>query len=131
VAVFYVAWVMWKKTVLTQHPEWRENPSEADYSGIKSFWRREIKNEATQAILEGVFEGKDLTITQTWTPEYKTSTNPFWALLGSPNGNGIIYFLTDNKKALKGKRIVSIKARGISSQESALGYYFTMWATFE
>ena len=35
----------------------------------------------------------------------------------------MIYFLTDNKVALKGKGIVSISATTINN-------YYTMWATF-
>ena len=123
-----VAWAMWQKTVLTQFPEMAIDPSKADYSGIKSFWRREIDNPDTRAILEEAFKGKDIKSTQSWTPEdTNQDTNPFWALLGSPNGNGIQYFLTDNKVAVKGKGIKTISATTLQSSKMS---YFTMWATF-
>lgn len=123
-----VAWLMWQKTVLLANPAWAEDPSKADYSGIKSFWRREIKNPDTTSILDEAFKGKDMTKTQTWTPEdTNQDTNAFWPLLGSPNGNGIQYFLTDNKVAVKGKGIKSISATKIQSDD---GGHYTMWATF-
>ncbi|KAJ5900403.1 uncharacterized protein N7473_004473 [Penicillium subrubescens] len=42
-----VAWELWKRTVLTENPEWKNDMSKADYSGVMSFWRREIDNEDT------------------------------------------------------------------------------------
>ncbi|MCJ1471609.1 hypothetical protein MMC13_000249 [Lambiella insularis] len=123
-----VAWWMWTKTVLKQNPAWEANPAQADYSGIKSFWRREIDNPDTKSILDDAFDGKDITSTQTWTPkDTDQDTNPFWALLGSPNGNGIQYFLTDNKVALGGKGIISISATTVQSSDAN---YYSMWATF-
>lgn len=124
-----VAWLMWQKTVLKANPAWVEDPSKADYSGIKSFWRRIISNEETISILDDAFKGEDNTITRTWTPEdTNPDTNAFWPLLGSPNGNGIQYFLTDNKVALKGKGIKSISARMVDESDAAR---YTMWATFD
>ena len=120
-----VAWWMWKKTVLKDNPKWEEKPNEADFSGIKSFWRRMIKNADTQEILTEAFQGVEpAVITKTWTPEDPDpDKNPFWALLGSPNGNGIQYFLRDNKNALRGKGIKSIKA-------GLIGGEWNMWAIF-
>ena len=123
-----VAWAMWTRTVLTDNPQWAQDPSQADYSGLKAFFRREIKNAETTAILNEAFAGKDLTTTQTWTPEDPDqNTNAFWPLLGSPNGNGMIYILTDNKIALQGKGITSIQA--VAIEEHGLKQ-FTMWANF-
>lgn len=123
-----VAWWMWVKSCLTANPSWVTNPSLADYSGIKYFFRREIDNADTKSILDEAFKGKDITSTLTWTPEDTSlDSNAFWALLGSPNGNGMIYLLTDNKVALKGKGIVSISATTI---DIGVGVYYTMWATY-
>jgi hypothetical protein len=106
-----VAWELWKRTVLTENPEWKNDMSKADYSGIMSFWRREIDNENTQSILREAFNDLDINSIQTWYPaDTNEDTNPFWALLGSPNGNGIQHFLTDNKVELKGKGVISISA---------------------
>lgn len=126
-----VAWWMWIKTCLTANPSWVTNASLADYSGIKYFFRRQIVNLATTSILDEAFKDKDNTSTLTWTPaDTDQDTNPFWALLGNPNGNGIIYFLTDNKVALKGKGIVSISATSVD-EGSGWGPEYTMWATFD
>lgn len=125
-----VAWWMWTKTVLQANPQWQADPSQADYSGLKSMWRREIANEDTKSILDEAFAGKDVLQVQTWTPEdTDRDSNPFWALLGSPNGNGMQYILTDNKVALKGKRVKSISAVVIPNSDGK-GFY-TMWATYE
>ena len=116
---------MWEKTVLSDHPEWEAQPNEADFSGIKTFWRRNIKNADTTEILGEAFKDiENKEFAQTWTPEDPNpDTNPFWALLGSPNGNGIQYFLKDNKVALRGKGIKSIKAAIINGD-------WNMWAIF-
>lgn len=120
-----VAWWLWQKTVLLENPAWEKDPSKADYSGIKSFWRRNIDNPTTVSILDEAFDGKDNAATLTWTPEDKNQdTNAFWALLGSPNGNGIQYFLTEHKVAVKGKGIKRISAKVIEDGR------YTMWATF-
>ena len=106
-----VAWWLWQKTVLLENPAWEKDPSKADYSGIMSFWRRNIDNQNTVSILDEAFNGKDVAVTLTWTPEDKNQdTNAFWALLGSQNGNGIQYFLTEHEVAVKGKGIKSISA---------------------
>ena len=122
-----VAWWMWKKTVLTVNRQWQDDPSQADYSGLNSFWHREIGNQETQEILDEAFEGKNIKTIQTWTPDDPDQdTNPFWALLGCPNGNGMQYILTDNKIAMKGKGILSISAVALFGN----GVQYTMWATY-
>ena len=122
-----VAWWMWQKTVLADRPG--ADPNKEDYSGIKSFWRRDIKNADTNSILHELFDRKPIEEVQTWTPDnIDQDTNPFWALLGSPNGLGIQYFLKDNKNAVKGKGIKSISAVGVSNRHGQ--YLYTMWATF-
>ena len=123
-----VAWWMWTTTVLTANPAWADDPSQADFSGLKSFWRREIDNAETKQILDEVFAGKDAYAVQTWTPEdADQDRNPFWALLGCPNGNGMQYVLTDNKVALKGKGVKSISAVVVASSDAG---YYSMWATY-
>lgn len=123
-----VAWAMWQRTVLADNPQWAQNPSQADYSGLKAFFRREIDNADTKALLGEAFAGTDLTSTLTWTPDDPDqNTNAFWPLLGSPNGNGMIYIITDNKVALGGKGIKSIQATTIDSDGVK---YFTMWANY-
>ncbi len=112
-----VAWWMWQRAVLT------ENPKEPDYSNIKSFWRRDIKNKDTIAILDEAFAGKDTSQKRSWSPN-DGNDSAFWPLLGSPNGNGIQYFLTDHKVATKGRGITKISAL------KADGYY-QMWATIK
>ncbi len=120
-----VAWWMWKKSVLSAHPEWVEKPKEADYSTLKAFFRRNIDNKETREILDEAFKDHDAPGPLEWTPENTDEDkNPFWALLGSPNGNGVQHFATDNKVALKGKGIVKIKAVILEGA-------YTMWMLFE
>ncbi|KAL8930196.1 MAG: hypothetical protein Q9208_000813 [Pyrenodesmia sp. 3 TL-2023] len=102
-----------------------ERAEEADFSGIRAFFRREIENPETMEILNEAFKGREITETLEWTPDdSSTDTNAFWALLGSPNGNGVQWLATENKVSLKGKGIVMIKATTINGM-------FTMWMLFE
>ena len=112
-----VAWWMWQRVVKT------ESPNNPDYSTIKSFWRRDIKNDDTNALLDEAFAGRDTSQELSWSPT-EDPDSAFWPLLGSPNGNGIQYFLTDNKVAVKGKGITKISA--VKNRA-----YYQMWATIE
>lgn len=119
-----VAWWMWKKTMLTANPLWVDDPSQADFSGLKTLFQRNIDNLSTVAILNEAFEGHGITDILEWTPDNsQEDVNPFWALLGSPNGNGAQHLATDNKVALRGKGIRKIKATSIDG-------WYTMWMTF-
>jgi len=119
-----VAWWMWKKTMLTGNPLWADDTSQADYSGLKALFRRNIDNGNTVAILNEAFDGHGITDILEWTPDNPDEdVNPFWALLGSPNGNGVQYLATDNKVALRGKGIKKIKATTIDG-------WYTMWMIF-
>lgn len=140
-----VAWWLWKKALLSAHPEWvqaeektkgedktegqetNQDTSKADYSGIKAFFRRNIDNAETSEILDEVFEGQPENKVLKWTPDDPddpSKDNAFWPLLGSPNGNGVQHFATDNKVALKGKGIVMIKA-------AIIDHSYQMWMLFE
>ncbi|KAL9033987.1 MAG: hypothetical protein Q9180_005653 [Flavoplaca navasiana] len=106
--------------------------TKADYSGIKAFFRRNIDTPATKEILDELFKGRHPTEILWWTPDDPNpDTNAFWALLGSPNGNGVQWFATENKVALKGKGIVKIKATMIPMSAEASEYQYTMWFLFE
>ena len=111
-----VAWWMWKRAVLT------ENKDATDFSGIQTHWHRDIDNPESETILNEIFAGKDVTQRFDFTPGDESLDNPFWPLLGSANGNGIQYFLTDHKKATKGKVITKFSVTTIEAR-------YQMWAT--
>ena len=106
---------MWQRTVKTENP---------DYSTIKSFWRRGIQNDDTSALLDEAFKGKDPAQKLIWSLT-DGPDDAIWPLLGSPNGNGIQYFLTDNKNAVKGKGITKL-----SAVRDGDGFW-NIWATIE
>jgi hypothetical protein len=117
-----VAWWQWKHIVmLNQDPEIKE--ADTDFSNFKYFFRVNIENKETSAILEEAL-GRDNTEPKDFTPEDEGQDNAFWPLLGSPNGNGIAWFLADHKKSLKGKGIVKITAW-------FTGENYHMWATIK
>lgn len=120
-----VAWWQWKKSVA------KDNPSTLDYSGMKFFFRSQISNADTLSVMAKAFKSDnnaDGSRASTFSPgngpsdDAKTQ-NPFWALLGTLNGNGIIHSLTNYKKSMHGKGIDKLTT-GTSEGE----YY--MWATF-
>ncbi|KAJ4352566.1 uncharacterized protein N0V89_007915 [Didymosphaeria variabile] len=121
-----VAWWMWKHTVMLSKPQGDPNSEmkeeDFDFSNFKYFFRVSIKNHDTLEILEEAL-GKS-TAPKEFTPEDQSEDNGFWPLLGSPNGNGIAWFLADHKKSLKGKTIVKLTAW---FREDAGEYH--MWAT--
>ena len=120
-----IAWWQWQRSVKADNVG--ADQSTLDFSGMKYFFRTEIKNPDTQNIIDQAFEVnnvEDKTQTQTFTPDKPQDlNNAFWALLGTPNGNGIIHLLTDYKQAMHQKSIVSIKI--IRPDDKT--YY--MWAT--
>jgi hypothetical protein len=115
-----VAWWMWKKTVMADNPDKKEE--ELDFSNFKYFFRVNIDNPETTEILEEVLG--DSTDPKDFTPEDESQDNAFWPLLGSPNGNTIAWFLADHKKSLNGKTIEKITA-WFSGED----YFF--WATIK
>ncbi|KAL9032322.1 MAG: hypothetical protein Q9180_006570, partial [Flavoplaca navasiana] len=123
-----VAWWMWKKSLLTVHPDWVQDEKKADYSGIKAFFRRDIDNYETLEILNEVLNDRDTGEVLEWTPNDPGEDDAFWPLLGSPNGNGVQHFATDYKVALKGKGISMIRATKI---DIGFGNQYQMWMLFK
>lgn len=118
-----VLWWQWKQNVRQKNPG--VNPNQLDYSKLKYFFRFNIVNTESKNILKEVVNGKKPgPITYGPDSQQDTDKNPFWALLGSPNGNGIGWFLIDHKKSMKGKTIESLT---VWYDKPARKYY--MWAT--
>lgn len=118
-----VAWWLWKHVVMkSQDPSIAEK--DTDFSKFRYFVRVNIVNKETIEILKAPVLG-DITTPKSFTPEDESHDNPFWPLLGSPNGNGIGWFLADHKGSLKGKTIERITA-WLSDEDE---YHF--WATIK
>jgi hypothetical protein len=116
-----VAWWQWHTAVMITKA--KDAEGEPDYSRLKYFFRMEIDNPDTVTIIREALKDNGGSGPFKFTPEDKDeSANPFWALLGSPNGRGIVHFLTDHKKSMKGKSIESV------SIHFRNGWYY-MWAT--
>ncbi|KAF2667859.1 hypothetical protein BT63DRAFT_457158 [Microthyrium microscopicum] len=124
-----VAWEQWVKTVLTA------NPSATDFSLLKTMWRRNISNQQTVDIISIAFKGRpEVSETIVFTPSDQSLDNLFWALLGTPNGNGMQYFLGDNKRKMKGKGITSLKVRrtdtGGKLPNGNTAWEYNIWTVF-
>lgn len=101
-----IAWWMWKHTVMLSEPQGKTQEQGYDFSNFKYFARVNIVNEDTiEIVREAVGDNKE---PLEFKPEDESEDNAFWPLLGSPNGNGIAWFLADHKKSLKGKTISKI-----------------------
>ena len=61
-----------------------------------------------------------------FTPEdTDQATNPFWAMIGSPNGYGANRLCTDHKVAFGGKGVVAMNAY---VTKATVGSLMFMWA---
>ena len=78
-------------------------PGTTDFSGLNYVFQYNIDNLETNEILEEALAGVPIGQAMYWTPEDTSLDNAFWPLLGSQNGIGMIFILTDHKVALKGK----------------------------
>lgn len=118
-----VAWWMWKHVVMKNAQQGNSadvREEDVDFSNFKYFFRWNINNPDTENILIEAL-GDDAE-PRDFTPEDQSEGNAFWPLLGSPNGNGIAWFLIDHKKSLKGKTISKLTAWRQDTE-------YHMWAT--
>lgn len=120
-----IAWYLWVRACLTK------NPTTTTFGNVNTIIQRNIDNSDTWDIISDALSG-GYTVGQ---PKYFTpadrdlNANAFWALLGSPNGNGIIHMLTDHKHQLNGKSIVRIGLWANPNQRTpGQGYETHMWA---
>lgn len=104
-----IIWHLWQQAYLTANPA--ADAQKADFSGITCIVRKEIANADTARIIEIALGGQKDTI-KYFEPknpdDWRNPSNAFWALLGSPNGNGIINLLKRQKIGLKSKTIKRI-----------------------
>ena len=77
---------------------------------MSQIFRYNVDNDATKEILlEEVLGDKEDGVVTLEPDDEQSEDNGFWALLGSPNGTGMIHMVGDHKKALNGKGIKNIK----------------------
>lgn len=121
-----IAWWQGNHIVLmSQNAEIKEENTE--FSNIRHFFRVTVINEETEEILKEALG--DETEPNDFTPREESPENPCWPFLGSPNGNGIAWFLVDHKKSLKGKTIEKITAWHVKASFDRDFWY--MWATLK
>jgi len=74
-----------------------------------------ISNEGTAEVLfEAIVGQTPIGTNQEWDFDPSNpdlANNPFWAVLGTDNGKGIQYLLTDYKRGMRGKGIKSLKVK--------------------
>lgn len=116
-----IAWWLWKHTVMASHAHSVKEDDE-DFSDLRYFFRVNIKNEETAEILQHALG--DENGPKDFTPEDESQNNAFWPILGSANGNGIVWFLADHKKSLKGRTIEKITV-WLSEEDHS----YNFWAT--
>lgn len=86
----------------------RATASGGDKSSLSQIFRYNVDNEASKEILEEILGDKQDEVVTLQPDEAQSQDNGFWALLGCPNGTGMIHLVGDHKKALNGKGIKSI-----------------------
>ncbi|KAL8712969.1 MAG: hypothetical protein Q9220_002829 [cf. Caloplaca sp. 1 TL-2023] len=80
-----------------------------DKAALSQIFRYNVDNEASKEILEEVLGDKvDEVVTLEPDEAQDADGNGFWALLGCPNGTGMIHLVGDHKMALGGKGVKSI-----------------------
>ena len=118
-----IAWHLWKEACVSV------TKGTKDFSNLNYMFVRNVVNPETSAIFDEALKGLSVGENHYFYPkETSTDTNAFWALLGSPNGNGLIHLLTDNKIALRGKSIVQLGVYQDPDRPGENGGYEThMW----
>ncbi|KAL8672803.1 MAG: hypothetical protein Q9168_002740, partial [Polycauliona sp. 1 TL-2023] len=77
----------------------------SDKAALSQIFRYNVDNEASKDILQEVLGDKQDEVVTLEADDAQSSDNGFWALLGCPNGTGMIHIVGDHKKALGGKGI--------------------------
>ncbi|KAL8817406.1 MAG: hypothetical protein Q9223_003757 [Gallowayella weberi] len=93
-----------------------------DKSALGQIFRYNVDNDASKEILEEILGDKQDEVVTLEPDDAQSQDNGFWALLGCPNGTGMIHLVGDHKKALNGKGIKSISCIYNSREDQ---YY--MW----
>ncbi|KAI4259189.1 MAG: hypothetical protein LQ352_000863 [Teloschistes flavicans] len=102
---------------------WLRATSEAgDASALSQIFRYNVDNDASKEILQEILGDKEDEVVTLEPDDAQSQDNGFWALLGCPNGTGMIHIVGDHKKALGGKGIRSISCIYNRSEDQ---YY--MW----
>lgn len=120
-----IAWYLWRRSCLTA------DPTTTTFNNLHTIIQRYVTNSDTMDIIADALDpGYVIGERAYFTPaDRDPDKNAFWALLGSPNGNGIIHMLDDNKRMLRGKSIARI---GVwANPEKAVmsgGYETHVWA---
>ncbi|KAL8782411.1 MAG: hypothetical protein Q9213_005414 [Squamulea squamosa] len=72
-------------------------------SALSQIFMYNVDNEASKEILEEILGDKQDEVVTLEPDEAQSHDNGFWALLGCPNGMGMVHLVGDHKKALNGK----------------------------
>ncbi len=128
-----IAWYLWRRAHLSANPG--TDALTADFSSLQYILRKEIKNPQTAKIIDLAMAGKELGTIEYFYPnnptQWQDTSNAFWALLGSPNGQGIINLLKGNKRALHSKTIMRIGVFQDPNFVLENGYGGHMWAELQ
>lgn len=76
---------------------------------IRTIWRHWIVNEDTNAIITEARRGDGQEVEHAGYTEFRAGTSGFYALLGSPNGSGIVRMLTEHAQAFGRKTIEGVR----------------------
>ncbi len=93
-----------------------------DKAALSQIFRYNVDNDVSKEILEEILGDKQDEVVTLEADDAQSPDNGFWALLGCPNGTGMIHLVGDHKKALGEKGIRSISCVYNSREDQ---YY--MW----
>ncbi|KAL8657667.1 MAG: hypothetical protein Q9226_001697 [Calogaya cf. arnoldii] len=100
----------------------RATAESGEKAALSQIFRYNVDNDASKEILQEILGDKQDEVVTLEADEAQSSDNGFWALLGCPNGTGMIHMVGDHKKALGEKGIKSISCVYNSREDQ---YY--MW----
>ncbi|KAI4205736.1 MAG: hypothetical protein LQ350_000233 [Teloschistes chrysophthalmus] len=98
-------WWLWLRSLTTTSTTGGET---SDPSKLTQIFRYNVDNDASKEILQEILGDREDEVVTLEPDDAQDQDNGFWALLGCPNGTGMIHLVGDHKQGVGGKGVRSI-----------------------